>query len=286
MGSARSGLGAVAPTSATLPSTSFARQDTYIDIHMSHFAAVPRDVHRSITMRKNKVHECDMPTYMPGQKSLSQIALQPSSTATSIPDSDYFSQNSIVKPTQGARKGQIGIITEVECAGTSARVSWVWVLFDESSAIRLSVDSVEKVEKGVVLQVLRRGMSKIQSPQHGSTPRFVPNTTSTRSSPRFNDQALPSSPVTPSASNTINFMRGYGVPRVGRLGSQATGGSPIVNVKAKPGKPAAASSKKPVPVVGRIGKERSSSRHKVCSHGIRQTRCPTCLQGKGLGFRV
>jgi hypothetical protein len=140
---------------------------------MSHFAAVPREVHRSITMRKKKVHECDMPTYMPGQQSLNQIALQPSSTATSIPDSDCFSQNSIVKATQGARKGQFGIITEVECAGTSARVSWVWVSFDGSRAIRLTVASVEKVEKAVILEILRTGMSKRQPPQHGSTPRFV-----------------------------------------------------------------------------------------------------------------
>ena len=107
-----------------------------------------------------------------------------------------------------------------------------------------------------------------------SEPQAI-NTTSTRTSPRLtpNDKALPGSPVTPSASNTMSMV-GLGV---GRSGSQARGGFPNVNVTAKLGNPAAASSKKPVPVVA---KERSSSRHKVCSHGIRQTRCPTCLQGK------
>ena len=99
------------------------------------------------------------------------------------------------------------------------------------------------------------------------------NTTSTRTSPRLTlkDKALPGSPVTPSASNTMSMVG------LGRLGSQARGGSPNVNVTATPGNPAVASSKKPVPVVA---KERSSSRHKVCPHGTRQTRCPTCLQGK------
>jgi hypothetical protein len=125
-------------------------------------------------MRKKQVHECDMPTYMPRQATLNQIAVQPSSIATPIDVSACFSQNSIVKATQGARKGDIGFITEVECAGTSTRVTWVWVLFqDESSAIRLSVDSVERVGNREVLAGLLRGMPKTQSQHHGSPPRFV-----------------------------------------------------------------------------------------------------------------
>ena len=131
-------------------------------------------------MRKKQVHECDMPTYMPHQPTLSQIADQPFSSATSNHDLGCFSQNSIVKvskATQGARKGKIRIITEVECAGTSDRVTWVWVSFqNESSAIRLPVSSVERVANTAeVLDAFLRGMPKIQnqSPQHGSTPRFV-----------------------------------------------------------------------------------------------------------------
>ena len=104
------------------------------------------------------------------------------------------------------------------------------------------------------------------------------NTTSKRTSLRLSDKTLPSSPATPSAA-TIKFM-GVGV--------QARGGRPPVrkviskidSVTANTGKPAAASSPKPVPVVGRKDKERSSSRHKVCVHQIRQTRCKTCLQSR------
>ena len=105
------------------------------------------------------------------------------------------------------------------------------------------------------------------------------NTTSTRTSPRLNGQALPRSPVTPSAANTIKCM-GVGVQARGGSPPVSKVGSMIVNATANPGKSAAAFSQKPVSVVGRKDKERSSSRHRVCEHGIRKTRCKTCLQSK------